>query len=431
MAKETVNTNNKEAQEAKDELFFGKVAIKNKLVSGGQVSECLWLQEKLKKAGRPKSLGQIMLEKGYLSPEQVHTILTIQGRSIREIIPGYEFEKKLGEGGMGAVYKAREKDTGKVVAIKILPKKFSDDKELTIRFLREANLILDLDHPNIVRGLHVSEHKGMLFMVMEYVDGEPLCDFAQNVGRLSGSFILNLAIDITEALRYGMEKELLHRDIKPDNIMITEGGMAKLTDYGLARMVTDDSSITKTGFAVGTPNYISPEAARGDRDIDCRSDIYSLGATLYHLAAGRLPFDGDTEAEVMLKHLKEKPRPPKEYNPNISDSLNAVILKMLEKSPSKRYQTPADLLKDLRLIAEDKRPVLALPGGGAKRAAAPAAPAVPRTAVRASSRAPRFDRSSRRAKKSNFSDIFMLVYLAVILIIILIVAAVLKQVGLF
>jgi len=279
-----------------------------------------------------------------------------RGSSSSQPIEGYELLKKLGEGGMGAVYLARQKSMDRLVALKILRRNLARNQDFVGRFVREARLAGKLDHENLVRALDVGESGDYHYLAMEYVDGRNLSALLREKGVLPEKEALELVLQVARALEYADSHKIIHRDIKPDNIMLTADGVAKLTDLGLAKQTGSETHITQTGVMVGTPHYVSPEQARGEQDVDIRGDIYSLGATLYRLVTGSTPFEGSTAAVVMTKHLNEEPPPPREVNPNVSHNTSRIIYRAMAKNREVRYQTPAELIADLRAVLAGRVP---------------------------------------------------------------------------
>src|SRR6266567_7426089 len=206
----------------------------------------------------------------------------------------FHLTKKLGEGGMGTVFKAHQMSMDRDVALKILPRHLAKDTSYVERFYREARASAKLDHPNIVRGIAVGEDRGYHYFAMEYIDGESSDKVLESQGKLQVGDAVKIALDVARALDHAHSKGLVHRDIKPDNIMITRQGFVKLADLGLAKAADENQGLTQTGSGFGTPYYMPPEQARNAKYVDNRSDIYALGATLYHLLTGKVPFTGDT-----------------------------------------------------------------------------------------------------------------------------------------
>jgi len=275
-------------------------------------------------------------------------------------IGDFELLTKLGQGAMGAVYLARQVQLDRNVALKILPPDLAQDQEFLERFRREARAAARLNNPHIVMAYDVGVAGGYHYIAMEYVDGRDLEQGlqAQPKGRYTESEVLNIARQMAHALEAASAAGITHRDMKPANILKHSDGTYKLTDLGLAARKVEDNKVTQTGSAVGTPFYISPEQARGEQNVDVRSDIYSLGATLFHLVTGRLPFPGDNSVVVMTRHLTEQVQPPDEVEPGVSKGLSRLIVKMMAKNPKDRHQSARELLDDLDLIERGEVPLL-------------------------------------------------------------------------
>jgi eukaryotic-like serine/threonine-protein kinase len=265
---------------------------------------------------------------------------------------------------MATVYKAKQESLDRIVAIKVLPKKMNDNAEFVERFYKEGRAAARLSHNNIVQAYDVGySPEGFHFFVMEFIEGKTLYDVMQpppvGEGRaFTESEGLDIAIQITDALAHAHDRGLIHRDVKPKNILLTPRGVAKLTDLGLARNLDDkEAAESEAGKAYGTPYYISPEQIRGEVDIDFRADIYSLGATLYHMVTGRPPFEADTPSAVMHKHLKEPLVPPDHINETLSAGISEIVEVAMAKRREERYASTKDLLEDLRAVANGQPPV--------------------------------------------------------------------------
>ena len=263
----------------------------------------------------------------------------------------YELLEIVGEGGMSEVYKAKCNKLNRFVAVKILKKQFADNKEISQKFKREATAIANLSDTNIVNVLDVGTQDDIDYIVMEYISGKTLKELINYSGKLSYNTAIKIALQIAKALDCAHKNNIIHRDIKPQNILVTESGEVKVTDFGIAKS-TDSQTITNTTSIIGSAHYLSPEQAKGTY-IDFRSDIYSFGIVLYEMVTGRLPFEGDSPVTVALKHLQEEPIPPKNINSAIPDSLNKLILKAIEKEPIKRYQNAKEIIQDLQKIQEN------------------------------------------------------------------------------
>lgn len=264
----------------------------------------------------------------------------------------YEIIEKIGNGGMATVYKAMDLVLKRHVAVKILRDEFTTDEEFIKRFETEAQSAARLTHPNIVSIYDVGVDNGIYYIVMELIQGKTLKEIIIGErGPLTWKWSINVTIQIASALEMAHRNNIIHRDIKPHNIIITEDGIAKVTDFGIAKAVSN-STITAFGTTIGSVHYFSPEHARGGFT-DAKSDLYSLGVVLYEMVTGKVPFDADTPVSVALKHMQEEPVPPIEENPNLPEAVNKIILKALKKDPILRYQTSTEMLKDLRLALKN------------------------------------------------------------------------------
>ena len=257
----------------------------------------------------------------------------------------YEIVEKIGGGGMALVYKAKCRLLNRHVAIKILRQEFVNDKDLLDKFRKESQAAASLSHPNIVNIYDVGEEDNIYYIVMEYVEGKTLKQLIREKGKFSADETLEFARQVALALKHAHSNHIVHRDIKPHNILITEDGRAKVTDFGIALAATS-STIINTGSIIGSVHYFAPEQARGGYT-DEKSDLYSLGIVMYEMITGRLPFDGDAPVTVALKHIQERPEPPSKYNPSISKDLEAIIIKLIQKEQSARYANAEDLIEDL------------------------------------------------------------------------------------
>jgi predicted Ser/Thr protein kinase len=291
----------------------------------------------------------------------------------RTLAATYEIDRELGRGGMGIVYRARDKRLKRLVAIKLLPPELAFRSEIRSRFLREAETAAQLSHPNIVPIYSVDEKDGLVFFVMQFVDGDNLAKRIQETGPLDTTEVRRILRDVGDALALAHARSVIHRDIKPDNILLNkEDGRPMVTDFGIARAISDgaDSRLTATGVAIGTPAYMSPEQCAGDRDVDGRADLYALGVVGYQMLTGELPFSATTTPALLVKQISEKPRPVSDRRAGVPDDLSRTVMRLLEKDPGQRYPTAAALVSAL-----DSGVVPALPAAspGAERDAAPTA----------------------------------------------------------
>lgn len=263
----------------------------------------------------------------------------------------YELIEKIGGGGMALVYKARCKLLNRFVAVKVLRPDFTNDEEFIKRFKIEAQAAASLSHPNIVSIYDVGNEEDIHYIVMEYIDGNTLKEYLEEKGALDWKEAVNISIQICLAIKHAHENNIVHRDIKPHNILFTKDGMVKVTDFGIARAVTS-STITMAGGTIGSVHYFSPEQARGGFT-DEKSDIYSLGIVLYELLTGRLPFNGDTPVSVAIKHIQEEAEEPINVNSQIPTGVNDIVKKAIQKDQSSRYQKASELLEDLYKVLEN------------------------------------------------------------------------------
>ena len=258
----------------------------------------------------------------------------------------YEIIEKIGNGGMATVYKSKDRVLNRYVAVKILRDEFTTDEEFIKRFRIEAQSAASLTHPNIVSIFDVGNEGSLYYIVMELIKGKTLKEIiTEENGPLPWKWSLNVVTQIASALETAHKNNIVHRDIKPHNIIITEDGIAKVTDFGIAKAVSN-STITAFGTTIGSVHYFSPEHARGGYT-DAKSDLYSLGVVMYEMITGRVPFDADTPVSVALKHMQEDPIEPKELNDNIPQVVNDIIMKAMQKDVNLRYQSATEMLKDL------------------------------------------------------------------------------------
>lgn len=297
----------------------------------------------------------------------------------------YELHRRLGRGGMAEVFLARDQLLDRPVAVKVLFPEFATDPAFVERFRREATAAANLNHPNIVGVYDWGEADSTYFIVMEYVDGRTLAEILRTEGPLHPDRVADIGADVAAALGFAHRNGVVHRDVKPGNVIVTATGLVKVADFGIARAITasSDDDLTQVGQVMGTAAYFSPEQARGE-NVDPRSDIYSLGVVLYELATGQPPFSGDSPVAIAYKHVHESPVPPRQHDADLPQPLEAIILKTLAKNPVNRYPSAEDLRADLRRFREGNRilaePVMAPPGEPGATGVLPATAAVTATA---------------------------------------------------
>ena len=271
---------------------------------------------------------------------------------VGELIAGrYELEELVGTGGMSSVYRAHDRLLERDVALKVLHEQFTADGDYVERFRREARSVAQLSHPNIVTVIDRGEQDGRQFIVFEYVDGENLKSLVEREGPLPERDAVGLTLQVARALGFAHEHGLVHRDVKPQNVLLNGDGRAKVTDFGIARSLDVHGGLTQTGTVLGTSDYIAPEQARGSR-VDAQSDIYSLGAVLYELLTGDVPFPGDNFVAVAMRHINEPPPSVRERRPDVSARLDAAIRRAMAKDPRDRFGSMDELCGELSACLE-------------------------------------------------------------------------------
>ncbi|HOX05101.1 MAG TPA: protein kinase [Planctomycetota bacterium] len=276
------------------------------------------------------------------------------GKPIDFEIPGYQIIERVGEGGMGIVYKARQVSMDRVVALKVLSEKYSSNGEFIDRFIREARAAGKLNHPNVIHVHDVSRAGGRNFFSMEFVDGPSVKKLLKQSGRLPVGKCMEIIVQAAKALEFAHENGIIHRDVKPDNIMLTSEGIVKIADLGIAKSFEEEDPAQQPGKrrVLGTPHYMAPEQAMG-KALDRRADVYSLGATFYHMLTGTTPFKGTTVAELLKAHVQERLEPVQHLNAEVPDAVCFVVERMMAKLPEKRYENMTRLLEDLERVQRD------------------------------------------------------------------------------
>lgn len=285
------------------------------------------------------------VRKNTVSSEQQNSKATSSNRV--QQLGDFELKKKLGKGGMGEVYLARQISLDRMVALKTLSKELAKKGDFVARFEREARSMAKIDHPNVVKIYAVDSYKGIHFAAIEFIDGQSVQKWLDHLGRFPVADAVHVAIICAEALKHAHAENMVHRDIKPDNILITKKGVIKVADFGLAKAMDEDVSMTQSGTGLGTPLYMAPEQARNAKHVDQRSDIYALGATLYHLLTGKLPFTGNTALELIIAKEKGNHPSARSLRSEIPERLDLVIDKMMAKDPNHRYKSCEEVIKDL------------------------------------------------------------------------------------
>ncbi|MEM1010709.1 MAG: serine/threonine-protein kinase [Planctomycetota bacterium] len=349
----------------KTDSEIGKAVVELGLITPDELEEA---RTELKNANAEsdpsqRSLTDILVARQLLTQGQAQRIRKRADQRRAGQVPGYQLMGQLGKGAMATVYRARQLSLDRIVALKVLPERSSRDPDFVDRFYKEGQAAARLSHNNIVQAIDVGETPdGRHYFVMEYLEGKTLYDIMQpppvGEGRnFSENEALDIGIQMADALAHAHKRGLIHRDVKPKNIILTPDGKAKLTDLGLARDVSDKAAAEgEAGKAFGTPYYISPEQIRGEVDVDHRADLYGLGATLYHLLVGRPPYEGDSPTAVMHKHLRDELVPPDHLNVALGAGISEVIEYSMAKRREERYQNADQMVEDLRLVAGGEPP---------------------------------------------------------------------------
>ena len=334
-----------------------KLALEKKLITEEQCEQCREMIKKSKKIGFETTMEELLVKQGFLLEEQVEELQHISelGTSDGKYFGHYRLGRLIGEGGMGKVYEATHEFMGRTVAVKVINQEFTADKTRAIRFFQEIRALIKLDHPNIVTVFDAGRVQRSYYYAMELLPGPSLKDYVDKRKSLPEKEALSIVRSIAKALGHAHANGVVHRDVKPENIMFDVLGAPKLTDFGIA-MHHDEHHMTLTqeGMMVGSLYYTAPEQVDGDRDIDCRADIYSLGATLYYALTGTTVYHGSTAQELLTKHITGAFVSPRRINRLVSNRTVAIVKKMLAKNRNRRYQSMDEV------AAAIDRPTLAL-----------------------------------------------------------------------
>ncbi len=357
--------NDQKSLSALEESSLENSILRRGLATAQEIQACKARRTKIASKGKNASptLLEVMVDAKVLTRSQMIRLMQEKGEGTGKLeIPGYQILDRLGQGSMGAVFKARQLSVDRYVAVKVLLKSLAQNKEYIKRFEREAKIAARLSHNNVVNAIDAGEAGGRFYFVMEYVEGSTIKDYLNKHKIFEEKEAIRIVLAVAEALKHAGHRGLIHRDIKPENVILTKDGGVKLADLGLARLTDDEKwGLAEAGMAIGTPYYISPEQVRGQTDIDIRADIYSLGATFYHMVTGRVPYGGETPSEVMRKHVSPRVQliPPDHLNTRLSSGLGMVIETMLAKNREHRYATPDDLILDLKCLIQGEIPMIA------------------------------------------------------------------------
>jgi serine/threonine-protein kinase len=339
-----------------DEERLGHALVSRGLLTREELQQC-------RSAGGekgPQALLARLVKARFLTAAQAQRAGQELTQPAGQQVPGYLILEKLGQGSMGTVYKARQLSMDRLVAVKVLHPRLASNPEYLQRFMREAHLAARLSSNNAVQAIDVGSAGTIHYFVMEYVEGTTIKEELEKGKVYEERAAVEIVLQVAQALEHARRRGLVHRDVKPANIVLTTEGVAKLADLGLARQTTDrEAAKAEKGVTVGTPFYIAPEQVNANEDIDTRADIYSLGATLYHMVTGQPPFPHETVEAVLRAHLREELTPPDHLNTALSSGLGEVVEFMMAKEREQRYRTPADLILDLECLLAGDPPKLA------------------------------------------------------------------------
>ncbi len=345
--------------EVDEDFRYGQLAIEGRLITPDQFDQAM---DEVKQNG--KSLAEVLVSHSWVDEQTAERLAKAMRRIIRDErakseggllakkqIAGYKLVRRIGEGGMGEVYLAEQLTMHRTVALKILHPKWADDEEFRKRFLLEARAAGKLSHVNLIQVYDVGKYQGKYYFSMEYIDGVTVEDLIRHEGSLPLEKTIDIIVQVGQALKYLSANNIVHRDIKPANIMMTKDGTVKLGDFGFIQSVYD-AELMQEGTTIGTPDYISPEQARGERNLDVRSDIYSLGASLFHMLTGDTLFRGSC-SKVMRDHIDTEPPDIDKLRKDLPKDQVRLVKKMVSKDPIDRYQSADELIADLELVKLD------------------------------------------------------------------------------
>jgi serine/threonine-protein kinase len=340
---------------------LGQIALEKGWATIEQINEARRFQARKKAGGEKVTIAEALVALGILTEVQVRRALggrlappppSTAPHPLAEAIKGYRIDKRLGAGGMGDVYRAQQISLDRPVALKILPPHLAEDEEFIERFVVEARAAGKLSHQNIVAAVDIGESNGRYFFVMELIQGPTLQQMIQREGAIEEARALDIARQIARGLRHACRQGLIHRDIKPANIMFTPENVAKICDFGLARDIHADATQAEPGIVQSSPAYASPEQSRGRQDLDPRTDMYSLGVTLFEMLTGKRPFAADRPADLLKKHATEAPPEPRNLNPEITPAANQLVLRLLKKKPEQRFESYDELLEAMDAVGQ-------------------------------------------------------------------------------
>jgi len=331
---------------SKSEIRFAARLVHLGLVNKEDMEVVLKDLNRQRKRRLDSSLDDILVERGHVTKTEIPLIIEEEDRSRPIRVKGFKIHKMVGEGGMSRVYRATPVGRTRPVALKILRPHIARKRLQVQRFYQEATLLTRLDHPNLIRGLKVWDSDGLQCFTMEYVDGVSVQDEIESGRHFEESQALSIILQAARALVYLNGEGIIHRDVKPGNLLLDSGGEVKLIDLGLAQD-TGTRDMQRPGTTVGTVQYVSPEQARGVKDLDVRADIYSLGVSLYHIMVGDVPFTGETDRDILRQQIFSSLKSPRARDQRITPHLHYFIEKMMAKDRELRYQDPEELIQDI------------------------------------------------------------------------------------
>jgi len=345
--------------ELDEDFRYGQLAIEGRLISPDQFDAAM---DKVRETRKP--LADVLVAENTIDITTADRLTKALRRIVRDErakseggmlvkkqIGGYKLIRRIGEGGMGEVYLAEQLTMHRTVALKILHNKWADDEEFRKRFLLEARAAGKLSHQNLIQVYDVGKYQGKYYFSMEFIDGVTVEDLIRHEGAMPVDKVIDICMQVCQSLKYLASHNIVHRDIKPANIMVTKDGTVKLGDFGFIQSVWD-AELMQEGTTIGTPDYISPEQARGERNLDVRSDIYSLGASLFHMLTSKTLFSGSC-SKVMRDHIETEPPNLEDLRKDLPKDLMRIMRKMTAKQPIDRYQSPDEVIKDLEMLRID------------------------------------------------------------------------------
>ncbi len=335
------------------ELMLAAKLVMHGFASKEQIEDCLRTHDERARRGALVALSEILLEKGLVHRAELDSLLGVPLTETQPI-PDYRFERRIAEGGMAEVWLATYLPLKERVALKVMKPELARNEAYRLRFLRESKLLMKLDHENIVKGYEIRRAEGFVFCAMELVDGTTVEDAIEQDGPFDERKALRVVSEVARALSYLDRRGVVHRDLKPGNILLTSDGRVKIIDLGLAKLREGMTRDAAAGTTVGTVEYLSPEQARGLADVDIRSDIYSLGVTLFHMVVGEVPFKGESDAEVIAKQVLQALHSPVLKSRHISAHTHYFIQRMMAKDRADRFQHPDDLIAEIGEKAGDR-----------------------------------------------------------------------------